>query len=215
MSLKKQDIVLWVKKIIVCTLGIFFLGLSGAINIKTGLGADPITVFYEGLSKFLHSDIGLTINILNASLTILVFFIERKYVHLGTLIYVLLLGIFVNCGMWLYDLLQIPDIFIVKLLVSIAGCFIAFLGLGMYISIDIGIDPWSAVSVIASKKTGKSFALIRFVQDASTLLLGVWMGGTVGIITVFSVLAGGPIIQKAISLVDKMLKNMLKSTCED
>ena len=215
MSLKKQDIVLWVKKIIVCTLGIFFLGLSGAINIKTGLGADPITVFYEGLSKFLHSDIGLTINILTASLTVFIFFIERKYVHLGTLIYVLLLGIFVNCGMWLYDLLQIPDIFIVKLLVSIAGCFIAFLGLGMYISIDIGIDPWSAVSVIASKKTGKSFALIRFVQDTSTLLLGVLMGGTVGIITVFSVLAGGPIIQKAIYLVDKMLKNMLKSTCED
>ena len=211
MKLDKGNLVLWAKKIFICTLGIFFLGISGAINIKTALGADPITVFYEGLSKFLHSDIGITINVLNAILTAIIFFIEKKYVHLGTLIYVLALGPFVQFGIWAYDMFNIPDIMVVRIIISLIGCFIAFIGLGMYISIDIGIDPWSAVSVIINKKSGISFAKVRFVQDALTLIAGVLMGGVVGIITIFCVLCGGPLIQRTMQTIDKLLKNMIKS----
>lgn len=203
-----------IKKVIIGTFGIFLLGLSGAINIRTALGADPITVFYEGLSKFLNLNLGMTINILNTSLTALIFLIDRKYIHIGTLMYVLTLGSFVNFGVWAYDMLPIPNIFIVRLLVSLFGCFIAFIGLGMYISVDTGIDPWSAISVIINKKSGKSFRMVRTIQDALTLLLGYLMGGRVGIITVFCVCAGGVIIQKTIQIVDKILRNMLKSSCE-
>ena len=92
------------------------------INIKAALGADPITVFYEGLSKFLHTNLGMTINVLNAVLTLIIFFIERKYIHIGTLIYVLSLGTFVNFGTWVYDMLCIPNTFIARLIISIFGC---------------------------------------------------------------------------------------------
>lgn len=215
LKLKKEDIILLVKKILICTLGIALLGISGAINIKTRLGADPITVFYEGLSNFLHTNIGMTINVLNAILTLMVFFIKKRYVHLGTLVYVISLGTFVNFGIWAYDLLNIPDIYLVRLIVSVLGCFLAFIGLGIYISIDVGIDPWSAISVIISNKTGKKFAIVRFIQDALTLLFGYLMGGKVGVITLFCVLAGGPLIQKSIEVVDKLVKDMVKSRYED
>ena len=131
------------------------------------------------------------------------------------MVYVVSLGTFVNVGMWAYDLLNIPDTYIIRLVVSVLGCFIAFVGLGIYISIDVGIDPWSAMSVIISNKSGKKFAIVRFVQDALTLLFGYLMGGKVGIITLFCVLAGGPLIQKSIEIVDKLVKGVLKSRCED
>ena len=85
----------------------------------------------------------------------------------------------------------------------------------MYISIDIGIDPWSAASLIICQKTGKSFRLIRFLQDAITLIIGIIMGGTSGVITLVCVIVGGPAIQKVTEFVDKTIKLMIKSNCEN
>ena len=214
-KISKVNFILWTKKILICTLSLFFLGLAGSLNIKAALGADPITVFYEGLSKSLNMDIGITINILNVILTIAVLFIERKYINIGTLIYVLTLGYFVNFGIWLYELFPIPNSFIVRLLVSLFGCLLAFIGLGGFMAINIGVDPWTAITLIACEKLKKSFRLIRTILDASTLILGIILGGTFGIITVFCVLVGGFSIQKIYDVIDKMIKKMLKSNCED
>ena len=215
MNLNKKNIILWAKKVFICTLSIFLLGLSGAINIKADLGADPITVFYDGVSNFFHTNLGMTINLINFALTVVVFFVKRKYIHIGTLIYVVLLGVFVNMGVYFYDLCCIPSTWIARFLVSIFGCILAFIGIGMYISIDIGVDPWSAASLIICQKTGKSFRLIRFLQDAITLIIGISMGGTFGIITVVCVIVGGPAIQKVTEFVDKTIKLMIKSNCEN
>lgn len=215
MNLNKKNIVLWAEKVLICTLSIFLLGLSGAINIKADLGADPITVFYDGVSNFFHTNLGMTINLINFTLTVVVFFIKRKYIHIGTLIYVVFLGVFVNMGVYLYDLCCIPNTWIARFLVSIFGCILAFIGIGMYISIDIGIDPWSAASLIICQKTGKSFRLIRFLQDAITLIIGIIMGGTSGVITLVCVIVGGPAIQKVTEFVDKTIKLMIKSNCEN
>ena len=48
---KRNSAVLWVRKIIICTASLILLGIGCGINIVTSLGADPITVFYDGLSK--------------------------------------------------------------------------------------------------------------------------------------------------------------------
>ena len=213
MKLSKENLSLWLQKIAFCVLSLFLLGIAGAINIKAALGSDPITVFYEGLSEFFHLDIGLTINAINLVLTAAVFFIDRKYIHLGTVLYVLILGYFVNIGLYWYNLLPIPQTFIIRFLVSIFGCILAFIGISIFIVVDIGIDPWSAISLIISKKTNKKFGLIRCMQDILTLGLGIIMGGTFGIITILCAAIGGPVIEKMIKLIDKMFKNMIKSPC--
>ncbi len=214
-KLSKENVILWTKKILICTFSLFLLGLSGALNIKAALGSDPITVFYEGLSESLHMDIGITINILNAILTAAVLIIDRRYINIGTLIYVFALGNFVNLGIWLYELLPISDSFIVRLLASLFGCLLAFIGLGGFMAINIGVDPWTAITLIICNKAKKSFRLVRTIFDASTLILGIILGGTFGIITIFCVLTGGSSIQKIYNVIDKMLKKMLKSNCEN
>ena len=82
-------------------------------------------------------------------------------------------------------------------------------------SIDIGIDPWTATAVILSKKINKSFRLVKIVLDGLTLFFGWIMGGKVGIITVFCVFAGGPIIQKSNEILDKLIPKMLKFNHKD
>ena len=215
MKLDKGNLVLWAKKIFICTLGIFFLGISGAINIKTALGADPITVFYEGFSKFLGMNVGLAVGILNFSLVAFVFYVNRKYINIGTIIYLFVLGNFINFGIWIYNFLHVPNVFISQIIMSLVGCIFCFVGLGGFMAIDIGIDPWTAAAVIVSKKTKKSFRLIKTIFDGVTLLLGWVMGGKVGIITIFCVFAGGPIIQKSNEILDKLIPKMLKFNHKD
>ncbi len=79
---------------------------------------------------------------------------------------------------------------------------------------DVGIDPWTALAVIISKKMNKSFRLVKVSLDIMTLILGWIMGGTVGIITLFCAVIGGPVIQKSAELLDKILAKMLKFNYE-
>ncbi len=207
---KRESAVLWVKKIIICTASLILLGIGCGINIVTSLGADPITVFYDGLSKVTGLSVGITASILNTILVVVVFCIKRKYVNVGTLIYLFVLGTFIDFGIWFYNCLGVPQLFFLRFIASLIGCLICFIGLGGYMSIDIGVDPWTALAIIISEKTSKSFRLIKVVMDIITLILGWIMGGTVGIITLFCAVVGGPVIQKSAELLDKILDKMLK-----
>ena len=215
LKLKRESAVRWAKKILICTLSIMALGIACGLNIRAAQGADPITVFYDGLSKIIGINVGLTANILNTTLVAIVFFVNRKYIHIGTVVYTFVLGIFIQTGLHIYDLMHIPNMFIWQIGISLFGCFLAFVSLGGFVSIDIGIDPWTAAAIILSKKLNKSFRMIKITLDAITLLLGWLMGGTVGIITLFCVVAGGPVIQKSAEILDKLFSKMLKSNYEN
>ncbi len=214
MKLKRESAILWGEKIIICALSLALLGLGCGINVIASQGADPITIFYEGLSKITGISVGMVANILNTTLVLSVFFINRKYVHIGTLIYLFVLGTFIDFGIWAYNYLNIPSTFVCQLAASLVGCLLCFIGLGGFMSIDIGIDPWDALAVILSKKLNKSFRLVKVILDLLTLLFGWLMGGKVGIITIFCAVAGGPIIQKSAEILDKVFTKMLKSKCE-
>ncbi len=201
-------------KILICSLSLMLLGLGCGINVITSQGADPITVFYEGLSKVTKFSVGSVAGMLNAGLVALVFFINRKYIHIGTVIYIFILGTFINLGMWIYSILQVPQVFVWQIIFSLVGCIFCFIGLGGFMAVDIGIDPWTAVAVIFSKRINKSFRMVKIFLDAFTLLFGWLMGGRVGIITIVCVFVGGPIIQKSYELLDKSFSKMLKSNCK-
>lgn len=215
MKLNKKDLSLYLNKILIAVLGLFLLGLSAAINLKTDLGADPITVLYDGVCKFFNLNIGLAINVINFSLVAIVFLLERKYINLGTLVYLLCLGMFVNIGMTIYDLFSFPYTFVSRLVISFIGCWIAFLGISLFMIADIGVDPWTAIAKMSSEKLRKKFGVSRMVIDILALIFGWIMGGTVGIITVFCAFAGGPAIQKICDVLDNKLGNMLKSDCKN
>lgn len=206
---------IWGLKVMICTLSLMLLGFGCGINVVTAQGADPITVFYEGLSKATGLSVGMVASILNASLVTMVFFVSRKYVHIGTVIYIFILGTFINFGIWIYKLFPIPETFIWQIFFSLIGCVFCFIGLGGYMAADVGIDPWTAAAIIVSKKIHKSFRIVKIVLDGLTLLFGWLMGGKVGIITVFCVFAGGPIIQKSHELLDKAFAKMIKSDCKN
>lgn len=234
METSRESIVLWIKKIIICTISLILLGIGCGINVATSQGADPITVFYDGLSKALNVSVGATASFLNFALILLVLvfsFISAKinkaksfkeiikylfkYISIGTVIYLVVLGNFIDFGICVYNFLKVPEglplTFIYQIGISLIGCIFCFVGLGGFMSIDIGVDPWTAFAVILAKKFNTSFRVIKIILDALTLLCGWLLGGTVGVITLFCVVCGGPIIQKSSEILDKELPKMLQS----
>lgn len=231
----RKSIILWAKKIIVCTLSLILLGIGCGINLATNQGADPITVFYDGLSVVSGITAGQVATILNAGLILIVlifdfsdarkkanregkkltFFDIFNHIHIGTIIYLFVLGAFIDFGVWAYGLLGVPDVMmgifnVSQISASLVGCLFCFIGLGGFMVVNIGIDPWTAAAVIITEKTKKSFGVVKIILDALTLFFGWLMGGVVGIITLFCAVAGGPIIQKSAEILDKTFKKMLK-----
>ena len=150
--LNRKSAVVWIWKLIICLLGLFLIGIGAAFNIKASWGSDPITVFYEGLSLTSGLGIDFTINIINFVLIILVYLMNKKYVNIGTAIYLLALGPFVKLGIFLYDLCSFPGSPCFRLAISLVGCLFAFIGISLFIVAEIGIDPWTALAIIISDK---------------------------------------------------------------
>ncbi|GHV24384.1 hypothetical protein FACS189465_1520 [Clostridia bacterium] len=202
---------LMVKKIIICAVSLFFLGVGVGLDIPAKLGTDPISVFLHGVSVFLKSDIGFTTSIINLLLIVVIFFADKKYINFGTLIYTLFFGLCINCGRYIYNCLNIPENLTSRLIISSIGTLIGLIGLAGFITIDIGIDSWSAITMILSKKINKSFGFTKIITDLATLFIGwLLLGGTVGIMTLITTIIGGPIIQVFSNYFKKLFDLMSK-----
>lgn len=207
---KNKSIVLWAKEIIICTLSIIFLGLASVLVVKSMLGNDPISVLYEGLGISTKINMGIAANLINCVLAVIVFFLEKKYIHIGTLIYTTILGSSITFWLGLYSIFNIPGTLAWRISMAVLGYLLAFISVSAFIAIDIGIDPWTAITMIISKKTKKTYGKVRMFVDTSALIIGYFLGGTVGVMTIISALVGGPVIQKISGLLDKVFCKMLK-----
>ena len=197
-------------KLLLCILSIIILGISIAFNTKAALGTDAIAVFFNGVSNFSHLNLGLATNIVNCTLAVIVIIIDRKYINIGTLIYALALGPSINLGITLYEAMGITDNYLPRFLVSIFGIILAVIGLGIFIAVNIGVDPWSALAIISSKKLNKSFGFMKMSIDIMVLVVGFLLGGKVREITLIAAFVSGPCIQKVSEFVDNILNDMLK-----
>lgn len=198
----KSDLI---KKVIFAFIGDIILGFGVAFNSCAGLGNDPISVFYSGVSNVLHVNLGIASNIANYTMFILVLILGRRYINLGTFIYTLPLGSFINLGVYIYGSLIKEQTLIIQIASSIVGCLLLFLGIAIFISVEIGVDPWTGLALILKDLTKKKYMIFKVLIDILAFVVGFAMGGKVGVTTIVAALLGGPIIQK----MDYFIKNYI------
>lgn len=106
-----RQIKLW--KVIFAAVGILLVGTGVAFNARAALGNDPIGIIYDGVrnaANLTAEQLGMTSNIVNIVLLVLVFLADRHYVNLGTFIYLIPYGFAVDLGGKLYQaLIPGPD----------------------------------------------------------------------------------------------------------
>lgn len=194
------------KNILSALVGVFLVGIGVAFNNCAGLGNDPVGIVYDGIrsvSGMSGEQLGMASNIVNLSLVILLLFGGRRYVSLGTLIYFLPYGLCVDAGKFFYRNLAATGGMAERIGFSIAGCLLLYMGVAIYIAVDIGVDPFSGIVLVLRDVTGKEYRYVKIAFDIAMIVLGTVLGGRLGAVTIITAVTAGPVIQVFTGLVKK------------
>ncbi len=196
-------------KIVYALLGILLIGIGIAFNAATHFGNDPIGILYDGvrhIANLSDSQLGHAVNVVNVLLTVFVFILGRKYVNIGTFIYILPYGLFVNLGSWIYNQFLDSNLLLIRIMTVTIGCLFIFTGVAIYIWVEIGLDPITGVTMVIRDKLNWSFRWTKIMFDIVATLIGFLLGGKIGTITIITAIVGGPIIQFILSILQGKYK---------
>ena len=187
-----------IQQILAALVGIFCVSVGVAFNNCAGWGNDAIGMLYDGIRVafgMTSEQLGMASNVVNISLTVLLFLLARKYVSIGTFVYLLPYGFFVNIGTTLYPTIFASDMTLVRILGSVVGCVLLCFGVAIYIVLDIGVDPFTGIVLFLADITKKEYRIIKIIFDLTLIVIGAILGGKLGVVTLITAIAVGPTIQ--------------------
>lgn len=200
----------WIK-IVLALIGILFVGVGIGFNAESLLGNDPVALLYDGVRNALSlplSRLGMISNIVNFSIIVLLFFIGRHYINIGTVVYILPLGTFVNLGTFLFPKIFVSNTILSRGIGTFFGCLLIYVGVSIFIGVDIGLDPFTGLVMTISDHLPWEFAITKICFDFILIIVGFLLGGKVGAITFITALSAGPSIQLFTKLIKKLLKKL-------
>ena len=198
------------KNILVAAIGVFFTATGAVFNNCAGLGNDSIGIVYDGMRCFFglsQEQLGTASNIVNVVLVLLLLVVGRRYVSVGTLVYFIPYGMYANIATKLYGILAFSDSLANNILFSVIGCLSLYFGVSVYITVDIGVDPFTGIVLWLTDKVKKEYRIVKVVFDFAMIALGWALGGKAGVVTVLTALTAGPCIQFFHQKVKKVLTN--------
>lgn len=166
--------------------------------IQAGIGLDPWTVFAQGLERQTGIGIGWITVIVGAA--VLAAWIPlRQRPGIGTVANILLVGTSMQ-----FTLLFVPAIqgWPVQFAVFLAGIVIVAVASGLYIGAHFGPGPRDGLMTGLHSRLGWPIWVCRLMVEASVLVAGWLLGGTVGIGTVLFAVLIGPLVHVALPLLD-------------
>lgn len=196
------------KSVVISLIGIFFISVGVAFNSNTALGNDPIGIFYDGIRAILGlelSQLGFISNFINIGLLLVLFFLNRKLINIGTFLYMIPYGFFVSIGTKLHPMIFTNDALTTRLLCGASGIALIYVGLGMFIASNIGVDAFSGFFLTIAEKTGWSIQRSKITMDICLTIIGFALGGTFGLITVVCAATCGPAVQFLTAFFKKFL----------
>ncbi|MFE0265430.1 YitT family protein [Nocardiopsis alba] len=171
-------------------LGLYLYGLSGALLIRSDLGAMPWDVLSQGLSNQTGLSIG-TWSVIIGALIMLLWIPLRQKPGLGTLSNVIVIGVSVDLSLWL---IPTTGFLPLQILLLISGVLVCAIATGCYIGVGLGPGPRDGL-MTGLASLGLSIRLARTIIEVTVALLGFLMGGTVGLGTLVFMIAIGPLAQ--------------------
>ncbi|MEI4768978.1 YitT family protein [Psychrobacillus sp. FJAT-51614] len=196
----KKDLI-WRWVFFVAGVTIMSLGISMSIKGQQ-FGISPWDVLHVGLFKHLGLSIG-TWAILTGIIIVIVTMIgTKKLPQLGTWLNILFIGSFIDVFNWL-----LPDItsFLGQLIIFMLGVIVMAVGVGVYVSPNVGAGPRDSLMLLIIAKTGWSIKKVRTGLEVIVGFVGWILGGPVGVGTVIIALLLGQLVHYALPMSQKLL----------
>ena len=188
------------RRVAMATVGMALAGVAVGLFKRAMFGVDPYQAFVNGLANVIPIRFGTLYMLVNAIQLVVVFFLDKHYIGISTLINLFLLGYvaeFTELGLarWLGEPTLAGQI--AFLIVGIVlSCFAA----ALYYTADLGVSTYDAIPLHISDRKPKimgrvlPFRAIRILSDLICTGVGAALGAPVGLGTVITALFMGPLI---------------------
>lgn len=187
-------------KTLVVILGTLLMAIGVNLFIISGQGVDPLSTLLDGITQHVPVTLGSMISIFNASVLVIIFFVDRRHIGLGSFINGIFTGVFSNMLMEPMQVVNgLPTIVIVLL-----GTLIFSLGIAVYMNAMLGLGTIEATMLILTSRTGIPATRIRTAMDVSFIVGGILLGATFGYGSIISALFNGKLIGIFTNFINKV-----------
>ncbi|WGE32808.1 YitT family protein [Actinobacillus genomosp. 2] len=177
--------------LLIISLTLICIGIGEGLLILANLGATPWTVLSQGLALQLNISIGTSIALI--SFLVLLLWIPFKLrFGLGTLLNIFFIALFADLTV---NLLEKPEILIVRIIYMLTAILIFGIGTAMYLSCRLGAGPRDGLMVGICLRYGWKISIVRTSIEVFACIVGILLGGTFGISTILFALSIGWLIQ--------------------
>ncbi|KRM78350.1 hypothetical protein FC84_GL001173 [Lapidilactobacillus dextrinicus DSM 20335] len=177
-------------------IGVLIFALGATILLASNLGMDPYSAMNLGVSQLLGWQLGPYQLLLNLGILIVVFFVDRHLIGIGTIFNMALVGYEIQFfNLILLKNLPTPNSLWLQILLAFLGLLVFTFGLTMYLVADVGISPYDAITPMILKVSHcKNYRLIRIIQDVTAMMIAVLVHGHFGLVTIIVAFGSGPFI---------------------
>lgn len=190
----------WIIRYTFFFMGLLLFGLGNALAVKVKyLGLHPWEVLNVAFAQKFGFTIGTWSVLTGLFLVVISWFVNRKYINIGTFLNAMLIGPFMDFFLWL-DFLPNQTGTWVDYTYLLTAIIIGGIAGGMYVAGGIGAGPRDGFMLSISDRTKLSISKARIMVETVVLAIGWLMGGPVGLVTFFYTLLFSPIFQFTLKL---------------
>ena len=178
------------RRFIQLLIGTSVFGIGIGLMLQSGLGLPPWDVLHQGLTERVGLSVGVW-SILVSFVVIAVWVPLKERLGIGTLTNAIVIGVMIDVTA---SVVPAAEEAWIQFAMMAVGVLTIGWGSGMYIGANLGPGPRDGLMTAIARR-GPSIRLTRTVMEATVLVAGWLMGGTVGIGTVVFAFLMGPIVQ--------------------
>lgn len=184
------------RQLVVTAFGCALIAVGVVGLLEAELGVDPYTVFIDGIAAMFELPIGVALLTAGAVMTSAAWLLGRPPTA-GLTMTIGLVAVVVSI---VGGVAPTPSSLVGRTIVMIGAVVLVSIGVGVYRSVQWAEGPLDALPQALGDRLGRPTLMFAVVQ-AALLAIGWAMGGQIGIGTVVSVVALGPIALRTEQLV--------------
>ena len=179
--------------------GLIIFGFGEGLLILSTTGNSPWSVLAEGISKNSKLSIGAATFLVSVSVLFLWIFLRQKP-GLGTIFNIIIISGMIDVTLYFFDP---PSSNILKYSLAIFSVMLVGIGSGIYLVANLGPGPRDGLMTGLTKITNLPIALVRASLEISVVIIGWYLGGTVGVGTLIFAFGIGPCVAFGLFIVSK------------
>jgi len=187
-------------RVLILFFGLFIFGLGDSLLVQSNTGNAPWTVLAQGVSKRLDISLGFSTFAIS-TLVLLLWIPLREKPGFGTLSNIAIIASAIQLGV---NFFPSANNYAIGVLMDFIGIALVGMGSALYITCALGPGPRDGLMTAIHNRSGIRVGRVRLGIESTVLILGAFLGGTVGLGTALFALLIGQSIAISLGVVSRI-----------